>query len=123
VTVGAIGAAGAVGGAVTVIQTQGTVRVEASCAGGSGRVAFGDGTSAELSSSTGPITHTYSSAGRHQVTVTCTGGTGQPAVGTATVGASPARPAKTLCLHIPRGAVLDAIERLLTALDVSLCRR
>jgi PKD repeat protein len=129
--IGALGARGGSGsgGSLQVSQTsQGQVRVEASCAGGSGSVDFGDGTSTPLSGTTGPITHTYSSAGPHQATLTCTGGPGQSSsVGTATVGGAAAgataraRPAG--CLRIPPGVLPDALDRVLMRLGVGVCRR
>jgi hypothetical protein len=111
------------GGSLTVTQSsQGVVRVEASCAGGSGRVDFGDGTSAPLSGSTGPVTHAYSSAGSHQVTLSCTGGGQSQSVGAVTVGAAHGSAGAASCLHIPSGVLPDVLERVLVQLGFGICR-
>jgi hypothetical protein len=104
-------------------SSQGTVRVEASCAGGSGRVDFGDGTSAPLSGSTGPITHAYSPGGSHQVTLSCTSGGQGQSVGAVTVGAASGSARASGCLHIPSGVLPDALERVLVQLGFGICRR
>lgn len=120
VSVGAAGASGSAsvvqisGQTLHVTQSSaGVVRVQASCSGGTAHVDFGDGTSADVPPSSGPITHTFASGGTHRVTVTCSsGGSGG--------GASPT---KSGCLRIPAGVLPDAIARFLLQLGLDVCRR
>lgn len=135
VAVGAAGAAGTpgsaggveaiagAGGTLRVDQTQSTVRVEASCAGGSGRVDFGDGTSASLSGTTGVVTHAYTATGSHRVTLAC--GNAQGAATPSVTVPAPARPTperKRLCLHIASSLLPGALERALVRLGFGICR-
>jgi hypothetical protein len=85
-------------------------------------VDFGDGTSAAVSGSTGPITHAFSSAGSHRVTLSCTAGGQSQSVGSVAVGAAGGRTGSRACLRIPPGVVPDMLERVLVQLGFGICR-
>jgi len=121
----AIGSSGSSGGSgnLEVIQSQGVTRISASCDSGSGNVDFGDGTSAKISDATGPIRHTYASAGSHRVTLTCLGAHGHSAsTSTATVG-TPSGGSKARCRPAGSNAIADVLDRLLVRLGFAICRR